>query len=132
MCVLSMLSSPNCSSPANVDAGVEWRRNRRNYAKRVGKLVQKSVSELPDGFVMPAEKKPMRMTPKPMTGFDDNEFEYELPGDEEDDFDDMEDEDTGSYDDDDGELSDITPEEMAMLDEETRRELEEDMQIDND
>jgi len=130
LCVMSMLSSPNCSSPANVDAGVEWRRNRRNYTKRVKKLVEKSVLDLPDGFKIPPEKKKIVLPPTPMTPFSE-EFEYEVPGEDDDDFDDMEDEDTGTFDEDDGELSDISPEEMAKLEEEARLELEEEMQIDD-
>jgi len=56
--VCSMLSDPNFSSPANVDASVELRKNADGFKKRIHKLVEKSRSELPPGFEMPKPKKP--------------------------------------------------------------------------
>jgi len=53
----SMLSDPNFSSPANVDASVELRKNPDSYKKKVRKLVEKSIKELPKGFEMPKPKK---------------------------------------------------------------------------
>ncbi|EGC28286.1 hypothetical protein DICPUDRAFT_51943, partial [Dictyostelium purpureum] len=40
--LMSILSDPNCSSPANVDASVEWRTNKESYKKRCAKLVEKA------------------------------------------------------------------------------------------
>jgi len=40
--VISMLSDPNFSSPANVDASVEWRNNYSKYKSRVKNIVEKS------------------------------------------------------------------------------------------
>jgi len=57
--VCSMLADPNFSSPANVDASVELRKNVDGYKKRVYKLVEKSRAELPPGFEMPKPKKPV-------------------------------------------------------------------------
>eukprot|EP01115_Flamella_aegyptia_P003329 TRINITY_DN15604_c0_g1_i1.p1 TRINITY_DN15604_c0_g1~~TRINITY_DN15604_c0_g1_i1.p1 ORF type:complete len:248 (-),score=77.68 TRINITY_DN15604_c0_g1_i1:35-703(-) len=54
--VCSMLSDPNFSSPANVDASVELRRNPDSYKKRILKIVEKSKKELPSGFEMPKPK----------------------------------------------------------------------------
>jgi ubiquitin-conjugating enzyme E2 G1 len=43
--VISMLSDPNCDSPANIDAGVQFRNNPEDYKKRVRQLVIKSMDE---------------------------------------------------------------------------------------
>ena len=40
--IISMLSSPNDESPANVDAAKEWRDNRDEFKKKVGRVVRKS------------------------------------------------------------------------------------------
>ena len=40
--IISMLSSPNDESPANVDAAKEWREDRDAFKKRVARLVRKS------------------------------------------------------------------------------------------
>jgi len=55
--VCSMLSDPNFSSPANVDASVELRKHADTYKKRVLQLVEKSRKELPPNFEMPKPKK---------------------------------------------------------------------------
>eukprot|EP01133_Synstelium_polycarpum_P007742 gene7742-9072_t len=51
--VMSILSDPNCSSPANVDASVEWRSNREAYKKRCAKLVEKANKQKPSHIVIP-------------------------------------------------------------------------------
>ncbi|EFA81677.1 hypothetical protein PPL_05671 [Heterostelium album PN500] len=51
--VMSILSDPNCSSPANVDASVEWRQNRDAYKKRCAKLVEKANASKPAHIVIP-------------------------------------------------------------------------------
>jgi len=56
--VISMLSDPNFSSPANIDASVELRKDPTGYRSRIRKIVEKSISELPPGFEMPKPKKP--------------------------------------------------------------------------
>lgn len=43
MSVISMLSDPNCESPANVDAAIEMRNNYESYKKRVRHLAQKTL-----------------------------------------------------------------------------------------
>ncbi|GLJ44516.1 hypothetical protein SUGI_0934460 [Cryptomeria japonica] len=40
--IISMLSSPNDESPANVDAAKEWRDQRDEFKKKVGKIVWRS------------------------------------------------------------------------------------------
>ena len=43
--VISMLNEPNCNSPANVDASVMFRKNRKEYEKKVKQLVIKSMDD---------------------------------------------------------------------------------------
>ncbi|KAJ0678344.1 putative ubiquitin-conjugating enzyme E2, ubiquitin-conjugating enzyme/RWD [Helianthus annuus] len=40
--IISMLSSPNDESPANVEAAKEWRDRREEFKKKVGRCVRKS------------------------------------------------------------------------------------------
>ncbi|XP_057839072.2 ubiquitin-conjugating enzyme E2 13-like isoform X2 [Cryptomeria japonica] len=40
--IISMLSSPNHESPANVDAAKEWRDQRGQFKKKVGRIVRLS------------------------------------------------------------------------------------------
>ena len=44
--VISMLNDPNCDSPANVDAAVMFRNNRKEYEKKVRQLAIKSMEDL--------------------------------------------------------------------------------------
>jgi len=78
--VCSMMSVPNFSSPANVDASVELRKKPGDYRKRIFKLVEKSKKELPSDFTMPKAKK--IEAPKEEI-FDYDEFDEEFEGDEE-------------------------------------------------
>ena len=43
--VISMLNDPNCDSPANVDAAVMFRNNRKEYEKKVRQLALKSTDD---------------------------------------------------------------------------------------
>eukprot|EP01065_Artemidia_motanka_P021159 TRINITY_DN2526_c0_g1_i1.p2 TRINITY_DN2526_c0_g1~~TRINITY_DN2526_c0_g1_i1.p2 ORF type:complete len:286 (+),score=115.99 TRINITY_DN2526_c0_g1_i1:70-858(+) len=57
--VISMIADPDPSeagAPANVDALVEWRRNRTEYVARVRKLVEKANKSLPAGFELPSRE----------------------------------------------------------------------------
>lgn len=58
--VISMLSDPNFSSPANVDASVELRKDPNSFRNKIKKLVEKSKKELPPDFEMPKPKKPVQ------------------------------------------------------------------------
>lgn len=40
--IISMLSSPNDESPANVDAAKQWRDDREGFRKKVARIVRKS------------------------------------------------------------------------------------------
>merc|ERR1711865_227531 len=41
--VMSMLSEPNDSSPANLDAAVQWREDPKAYKKKVKRCVERSM-----------------------------------------------------------------------------------------
>jgi len=51
--VISILSAPNFSSPANIDASVEMRNQPDAFARRVKKLVERSKLEKPDDVKIP-------------------------------------------------------------------------------
>eukprot|EP01100_Stratorugosa_tubuloviscum_P004931 TRINITY_DN2246_c1_g1_i3.p1 TRINITY_DN2246_c1_g1~~TRINITY_DN2246_c1_g1_i3.p1 ORF type:complete len:619 (-),score=256.87 TRINITY_DN2246_c1_g1_i3:78-1934(-) len=51
--VISMLGDPNISSPANVDASVEWRDKRSNYISRCKRLCEKANKEAPSDISIP-------------------------------------------------------------------------------
>ena len=44
--IISMLSSPNDESPANVDAAKMWRDAREEYKKKVSRIVRRSQEML--------------------------------------------------------------------------------------
>jgi ubiquitin-conjugating enzyme E2 G1 len=44
--VISMLSSPNDESPANIEAAKEWRENRDGFKRHVQRLVRKSQESM--------------------------------------------------------------------------------------
>ncbi|KAL9651497.1 hypothetical protein ABK040_001443 [Willaertia magna] len=86
--VISLLSDPNFSSPANVDASVMWRKDRKRFEEKCKQLAEKANKELPAGFVMP---EPFKYKPEPQTPqYDDEEFEFEIDEEEvEEDLDDL-------------------------------------------
>ena len=43
--VISMLSSPNDESPANIEAAVQWRERPAEFKKRVRRCARKSQEE---------------------------------------------------------------------------------------
>lgn len=51
--VISLLVDPNCSSPANVDAGVLYRKDRKEYDSIIRDQVEASKKNIPPGFQMP-------------------------------------------------------------------------------
>jgi len=51
--IISLLSAPNTSSPANVDASVEWRKNPEAYKARVRALVEKANKNAPPHIKIP-------------------------------------------------------------------------------
>lgn len=44
--IISMLSSPNDESPANIDAAKEFRDDKEGFRKHVGRIVRKSQEML--------------------------------------------------------------------------------------
>lgn len=51
--IISLLEDPNISSPANIDASVELRKNPEAYKKKVLTEVERSKKDIPEDFVMP-------------------------------------------------------------------------------
>ncbi|KAL3234932.1 Ubiquitin-conjugating enzyme E2-34 kDa [Nakaseomyces bracarensis] len=51
--IVSLLEDPNISSPANVDAAVDFRKNPEQYTQRVKMEVERSKQDIPTGFEMP-------------------------------------------------------------------------------
>jgi len=51
--VISLLNAPNFSSPANVDASVEWRNSYDLYKKKIQRLIEKANKEKPNNVVIP-------------------------------------------------------------------------------
>ena len=44
--VLSMLSTPNDESPANVEAAIQWRNDIKGYNRKLQQLARKSMEEI--------------------------------------------------------------------------------------
>ncbi|EIE78961.1 hypothetical protein RO3G_03666 [Rhizopus delemar RA 99-880] len=74
--IISLLADPNCSSPANVDAGVDYRKNRDVFESIVKKQVEASKSDIPKGFKMPESEKDFMPT-APAELEEDENFWYE-------------------------------------------------------
>ena len=68
--IISLLDDAECSSPANVDAGVMLRKDPENYQKMVKADVEASKADIPDGFIMPTHQS---TTPR-VEKFDESEF----------------------------------------------------------
>ena len=78
--IISLLDDAECSSPANVDAGVMLRKDLEAYKKRVKEDVELSKKDIPQDFVMPTSDIP----PKKIEKEDDRDFWVD--SDEEEDF----------------------------------------------
>jgi len=108
--IISLLSAPNISSPANVDASVEWRKDKDNYRKRVGQLVEKANKNVPSHIKIPhpdtdpAERQrqveKMKLLETPM---DLEDYGYDDAGDDDDDYGEEDEDDDDEGVDDDGE-----------------------------
>ncbi|KAI8971475.1 ubiquitin-conjugating enzyme/RWD-like protein [Mycotypha africana] len=94
--IISLLADPNCSSPANVDAGVAYRKDRAVFEAIVKKQVEVSKKDIPPGFKMPTSEKDFMPAAPPEIEEDEN-FWYESGDDSDfgvdDDFDDEEEDD---------------------------------------
>jgi len=95
--IISLLNSPNTSSPANVDASVEWRRNPDSYRERIRVLVEKANKNVPVHIKIPhpdtdpierqRQVEKMRLLDRPMDLEDEYDYDYDHPEeDEEDDY----------------------------------------------
>lgn len=51
--IISLLEDPNVDSPANVDAALDWRKDKKAYYAKVQAEVQRSKQDIPEDFVMP-------------------------------------------------------------------------------
>ena len=54
--IISLLDDAECSSPANVDAGVMLRKNPEKYKALVKEAVEISRKDIPTGYVMPTHE----------------------------------------------------------------------------
>jgi len=85
--IISLLSSPNTSSPANVDSSVQWRLDREGYATRVRQLVEKANKVVPPSIKIPhpdtdpierqRQIEKMNILNKPMDLMDDYDDDYD-------------------------------------------------------
>ena len=71
--IISLLDDAECSSPANVDAGVMLRKDPEEFKALVNKDVETSKKDIPEGFVMPTHEPPTR----PAEKVDDREFWFD-------------------------------------------------------
>lgn len=107
--VISLLSDPNFSSPANVDASVQWRRDIEGFKKKTSELVKKANKEfkghikIPHPDTDPEERakylEKLKELNKPMDLYDED---LEYFGD------DFGDDDDGEFDDDDDDDEDCS------------------------
>jgi len=108
--IISLLSAPNISSPANVDASVEWRKDKELYRKRIAQLVEKANKTVPSHIKIPhpdtdpnerqRQVEKMKLLDTPM---DLDDYGYDV-GDDDDDYgEDDEDDDDEGVDDGEGE-----------------------------
>ena len=59
--IISLLDDAECSSPANVDAGILLRKNPPEFKKRVSTDVESSKQDIPAGFVMPTHESTVKI-----------------------------------------------------------------------
>lgn len=77
--IISLLDDAECSSPANVDAGVMLRKNPEQYKALVKEAVETSKKDIPEGYVMPTHES----TTKKIEKEDDRDFWVDSDEDEE-------------------------------------------------
>jgi len=107
--IISLLSAPNISSPANVDASVEWRKDKDVYGKRISQLVEKANKTVPPHIKIPhpdtdpterqRQVEKMKLLDTPM---DLDDYGYDV-GDDDDDYGDDDEEEENDEGVDDGE-----------------------------
>jgi len=84
--IISLLNSPNTSSPANVDASVEWRKSPEAYRERIRVIVDKANKNVPPHIKIPhpdtdplerqRQVEKMRILDRPMDLDDEYDYEY--------------------------------------------------------
>ncbi|KAJ3058337.1 hypothetical protein HK102_010555, partial [Quaeritorhiza haematococci] len=82
--IVSLLTDPNVSSPANVDAGVLFRNNREQYKAIVKKQVEASKKHIPPDLVIPKNPEDFILKP-PTVEHEDDSFWYDEEDDDDDD-----------------------------------------------
>lgn len=75
--VLLLLDEPEVNSPANVDAGVMYRKDREAYIKKAKEDAEISKKDIPAGFVMPTT---LAVAPPAKDFADDDDFWNEDAG----------------------------------------------------
>jgi ubiquitin-conjugating enzyme E2 R len=76
--IISLLTDPNTSSPANVDAGVLYRNDREAYNQIVRSQVEKSKKDIPEDLVIPTSSDAYQAkTVKQEASPEDEEFWYD-------------------------------------------------------
>ncbi|SCW01695.1 LAFE_0E05270g1_1 [Lachancea fermentati] len=144
--IVSLLEDPNISSPANVDAAVDYRKNPEQYKQRVKLEVERSKQDIPEGFVMPTSQtayvSQKHAEPEESRDLGDN-FWYDSDMDEEDgedgdniySYDDEDDQDIQFEDDDDDDESmdndSVMDRKQPNKGEDESDDLEEDMKLEN-
>jgi len=109
--IISLLSAPNTSSPANVDASVEWRKNPGSYKDRCRNLVDKANKNVPAYIKIPhpdtdpvekqrekEKREEALLRDSPMDLYDDDYHASDLDDDDDNEYD--EDDDDADEDDD--------------------------------
>lgn len=86
--ILLLLDDPEINSPANVDAGVMYRDNRKAYNEKARKTVGDSQKDIPEDFVIPTtlepEAPPPKATDDDWLNESEEEFDWEASGSDED------------------------------------------------
>lgn len=85
--IVSLMSDPNCSSPANVDAGKLFREDKEQYNNLILQQVEESKKDIPDDFIMPTTESDFMIKPPEENDAVDDEFWYD---DEDEDYEDEE------------------------------------------
>ncbi|KAK4621551.1 Ubiquitin-conjugating enzyme E2 [Fulvia fulva] len=93
--VLSLLDDAECSSPANVDAGVQLRNDLDGYKRRVTEDRETSKADIPAGFEMPTHESAFKKEEK-VEEFSWSDSEAEDDFDNSDDDEEMFDDDEGT------------------------------------
>ncbi|KAI8925727.1 ubiquitin-conjugating enzyme/RWD-like protein, partial [Entophlyctis helioformis] len=89
--IVSLLNDPNCSSPANVDAGVMYRQNRKQYDEIARQQVLASKKDIPKDLVLPTSEEHYQYKAPEASPAEDEAFWYD--DDDMEDFDELADDD---------------------------------------